>query len=323
MNPYGPKLLLLLATLLTFSMAAPCWAVSTRGEAFLDGETIVLGDVFTDVGPLADKVVAPAPGPGQKITYDVSALLQIARAFNLDWRPGSNYERVAITRNSNKLDNTAIKNALLAELEKIVPTKDLDVVLDNQGLEVNRAKNEALDYHFVDTQYDPVKHRVQTKLIVAKAKGTAEVITITARAMPMVNVATLSHSISEGTTLGDADVTWNRVAADKAGADAITDMAMLKNAEARRNLAAQTVLRLRDVRSARLVTKGSLVIMVVETPFMQISAQGRALNDGALGDTVRITNTQSNRVVDAIVTGSSKVSVTPVGLTVADAAPRM
>jgi flagellar basal body P-ring formation protein FlgA len=75
---------------------------------------------------------------------------------------------------------------------------------------------------------------------------------------------------------------------------------------------AGTVLRNRDIRGARLVTKGALITIAVETPIMTITAQGRAMADGAMGETIQVINTQSNRTVDAVVVASGKVSVTPV-----------
>ncbi len=46
---------------------------------------------------------------------------------------------------------------------------------------------------------------------------------------------------------------------------------------------------------------------------MTLTAQGRALEDGGAGDTVRVVNTQSNTVVQAVVTGANRVSVLPAG----------
>ena len=52
-----------------------------------------------------------------------------------------------------------------------------------------------------------------------------------------------------------------------------------------------------------LSLRGSLVTMKIETPFMTVTAQGKAQQDGAEGEIVRVINTQSNRVVEGTVTG--------------------
>ena len=68
-------------------------------------------------------------------------------------------------------------------------------------------------------------------------------------------------------------------------------------------------MRARDVSAPRLVTRGSLVTIKVETPYMMVTAQGRALQDGAMGDTVRVTNTQSNRTIEGIVASAGVVRI--------------
>jgi flagella basal body P-ring formation protein FlgA len=58
-----------------------------------------------------------------------------------------------------------------------------------------------------------------------------------------------------------------------------------------------------------LVHKGDLVTIVLETPSLQLTAQGKALDDGARGALVRIENTKSSRIVDASVTAAGTVAV--------------
>ncbi|MGY9002469.1 MAG: flagellar basal body P-ring formation chaperone FlgA [Rhodospirillales bacterium] len=44
-------------------------------------------------------------------------------------------------------------------------------------------------------------------------------------------------------------------------------------------------------------------------PGMSLSAQGKALEDGAKGDTVRVHNIRSKNIVEGVVTGDGKVRV--------------
>ena len=62
-------------------------------------------------------------------------------------------------------------------------------------------------------------------------------------------------------------------------------------------------MRAGDVQMPILVHKGDLVIIVLNTPSLQLTAQGKALEDGAMGAAIRVANTQSGRVIDAVVAG--------------------
>jgi flagella basal body P-ring formation protein FlgA len=302
-------LLLLLAAVLAVGMAAPCHAGSTRGEVFLEGDTITVGDVFEGMGEKSAKVIGPAPEPGQKFAYDVSSLMQIAKAFNLDWKPSGNYERVTVTRTSQKVNAAMVGSMVLEMLASMADNKDLDIALDNQGLEINRPLHLKMDYQISDLKYDAISHRFNGKLVVTTEGMAAEVTPVTGRAMPMTQVARLVESINGGTVLADSDIEWVRVPLDKAGADIISNARQLEGLELRRAMNAQSLLRQRDFVKARLITKGSLVVMQAKTANMALTAQGRALSDGAIGDTIRVTNTQSNRTLDAVVIGKDRVSV--------------
>ena len=65
-----------------------------------------------------------------------------------------------------------------------------------------------------------------------------------------------------------------------------------------------------DVAAPQVVKKGDTVTVTLKTNALNLTMQGRALQNGAEGDTVRIINTASNRTVDAIVTGPQTVTVT-------------
>jgi flagella basal body P-ring formation protein FlgA len=309
---FNELLLLLAAIAVSACMAAPCKAGTLRGEVLLDKDVMTVGDIFGDVGEASAKVVGPAPAPGQKVTYDVMALSALARNFNIAWQPGSNYERVTLTRASQTINNAMIREKVAAELAAHGVKKDLDILLDNSQLEVHRAPGIKLEWQVTDLVHDPLLHRFKGSLVVGSGLS-AEIIAISGRAMPVVNVATLLHAIPAGAELDDRQIEWVRVPGDKAGADAVTDISQLQGMETRRKMDENATLRLRDLVKARQITKGSLVSMEIQMPTMQINAQGRALSNGVMGETVRIMNTQSNRTVDAVVIGKNKVSVMPVG----------
>jgi flagella basal body P-ring formation protein FlgA len=59
------------------------------------------------------------------------------------------------------------------------------------------------------------------------------------------------------------------------------------------------------------VRRGDAVTLVYVAPGLQVTARARALDNGALGQPIRVTNLQSNRVVNAVVTGPGAASASP------------
>ena len=59
------------------------------------------------------------------------------------------------------------------------------------------------------------------------------------------------------------------------------------------------------------VRRGDFVNLVYEMPGMSLNMRARALEDGAVGQGIRLQNTSSNRTIDAIVTGPGSARANP------------
>ena len=57
-----------------------------------------------------------------------------------------------------------------------------------------------------------------------------------------------------------------------------------------------------------VIRRGDLVTLVYIAPGLQLTTRARAMADAGMGDAVRLVNLQSNRVVDATVTGPGAAS---------------
>ena len=74
-----------------------------------------------------------------------------------------------------------------------------------------------------------------------------------------------------------------------------------------RAVRAGEALRMSDLRQATLIRRGELVVMTVgSAATFQISVKAEALQDGKLGEQIRLRNTESGRTLSAIVTGKGQ-----------------
>ncbi len=80
----------------------------------------------------------------------------------------------------------------------------------------------------------------------------------------------------------------------------------LENAEVVRDIPAGTALRSSDVRRALMVKQGQLVMLTISKgSSFAIVARVEALQDGRLGDQIRLKNPESGRLLSGVVTGPS------------------
>ncbi|HEY2032320.1 MAG TPA: flagellar basal body P-ring formation chaperone FlgA [Rhizomicrobium sp.] len=116
-----------------------------------------------------------------------------------------------------------------------------------------------------------------------------------------------AHSIPRGTTISDADLSYQTVDASSVQAGIVTSMNDLDGMEARRVLRAGEPVRPDDVRRPILVTKGSMVTMNFVAPGITLTATGKAMSEGGMGETVTVVNPISYRQISCTVTGAGTV----------------
>jgi flagella basal body P-ring formation protein FlgA len=86
-----------------------------------------------------------------------------------------------------------------------------------------------------------------------------------------------------------------------------TSMDEIKGMQARRVLSAGQPLRGTDVRRPIVVSKGQMVTMTFAAPGVEVTAMGRAMSEGGIGDTVTLQNPASYRMISATVIGPGTV----------------
>jgi flagella basal body P-ring formation protein FlgA len=126
-------------------------------------------------------------------------------------------------------------------------------------------------------------------------------------AAPAARIVVPARDILRGEVLGESDLTFAEAPAGTSAASTVTRFADLTGMQTRRALRAGESLRPDDVRRPVVVTKGQTVTMKFIAPGVELTAMGRAMSEGGVGDTVSVQNPASFRMITAIVTGPGLV----------------
>lgn len=282
-------------------------AVQLRTEVEVDRAAIRLGDVFTGLPEGLDRDIATAPLPGRSVTYDGAVLSKLAQDYRLDWPSQGMGDRCVLTRASTVISTdkivAAIQEKVKDSLENAKDSK-LEIVLDQRGLEVYLPKSQSATFRLARFTFDADSKRFRADLV---ASGATQ--PVSGRVSMKRDVPVLARRLDGGTVLSETDLDWITIPADHLPGDLITSASDLVGRELRRETADSIPLRTRDIMQPRLVNRGSLVTMRITTPYMQVTAQGRAMQDGSKGDVVRVTNTQSNRIVEGTVVATGVIQI--------------
>jgi flagellar basal body P-ring formation protein FlgA len=125
-----------------------------------------------------------------------------------------------------------------------------------------------------------------------------------------VRIVVPVRDIPRGEIITDSDLTYANVAGNALMAGTVTSLAAVKDMEARRMLHAGAPLRGDDVRRPVVVTKGQTVTMLFRAPGVELTAMGRSMGEGGVGDTVTVQNPSSYRMITGLITGPGTVIAT-------------
>ena len=268
----------------------------------VSSDVVVLGDIFSNAGEKSGQAVAYAPNAGQKAVFDAPWLGRVAKAFNLGWAPVSGLERVVVERNSEVIESDVIKSVLIDRLiaEGIDPSSEITLANDSMRLYAPAGSDN--DIKINDLSYDRFGGSFVAKMSWQGENGS-QIVRVRGRVDQVTEVPVMARRIMRGDIISKRDIRWVKVRSNRLQRDMIVDHSDLIGMTARRTIAADQPIRTSEVRRPLMVTKGSSVTIELTTPLMQLSTKGRALEGGSRGDIIRISNLQTNTVIEAEITG--------------------
>lgn len=156
---------------------------------------------------------------------------------------------------------------------------------------------------------DEARQRFTAQLVVRVEGSVTGVVALAGEARPQIEVPALVQPVRDGQTIEPALLGAVWLPERSLRPDVLLAAEEIVGREAERRLSPGRPLRQADLRSPRLVRKGEVVTLLFRRGPIEISAQGRALEDGAEGARVRATNLDSGRPVAGLVIGRKHLLV--------------
>lgn len=283
--------------------------VLLRETASVNSRLVRLGDIFAGVGDKADITVAYAPEPGKRAIFDSRWLYRAARAYGLNWRPLSLQDQVVVERESLAVNREEIEDRIRVALIDRGADTDIQVELSNRMMQIYVPGDATATISVEDVNWDSRTSRFTAVLAAPAGEPGAARLRVTGRMVRFTEVPVLAKRMAANETIGQNDVRMVKVRQDRLPRDSIIDVHELVGKAAKVGLRADTPVLYASVQQPILVPKGSLVTILLQTPRMTLTSQGKALDNGSEGDVIRISNARSNKIVEGEVTGTGRVTV--------------
>jgi flagella basal body P-ring formation protein FlgA len=300
---------LMMAVAMTACVVSHAFAATPRKESVIMHDQVTLGDVFDGVRSNADYVLAPAPEAGGSLILNAADLTRISEAFHLGWTSDGSRQQAVIRRSSSEVGANDIRTALQEKLAAALNGQNLETELSDPSISFRVADGGDTTLEVENLTYDITKGEFKASVFTAAAPDLKK--EVKGKFYSLLQLPVLKAPLRPGDVISAADIDYINVRAANVSASTIVDAKKLTGLTPRRGLSAMKPLMAADVQMPVIIKKGDLVTMMLKSDILNLTAQGRAMDNGAEGDVVRVMNTSSKQVVEGVITGPQAVSIKP------------
>ena len=284
-------------------------AASLKSVSVINNDVLTLGDIFDNVERNADYVIGPAPLPGKDMTLNARTLYRIATALDLSWRPASTGDHITIRREATVISYDAIETTLRNELKNNNVSGHFGIKLNNGEPSIVLPTNMAENVEISKFKYDRNRDFFQATLVAPSKDNPLKEIRVSGQVNRLTTIPVLTTTLQHGDIISEYDIEMVEISQNEIQHNMITNKKAIIGMTPRRVAYAGKFLQTGTIIKRQLVKRGNSVGITFQEGPLTLSAKGKALQSGAIGDTVRVTNSNSSRTVDAIVSGENQVVV--------------
>ncbi|NCC22514.1 MAG: flagellar basal body P-ring formation protein FlgA [Alphaproteobacteria bacterium] len=282
--------------------AALASSVYLKNSSIVTGNHITLGDIFGGLEEEADKVLGPAPQPGRDMVLNARTLLRIAIALDLPWRPAGSGDHVVLTRAATILGSAELQALVEDELRR---EQNLSGRFEIEFASTDNAMvlphDVAATAEITALTYSPQRDWFQATIAAPSADNPVAVRQLTGAVRRIVEVPVLKDNLRNGDVIAASDIEWIDLYAKDLQHDYYLDAEQIVGMTPRRMVVSGKPIRDMELEAPKIVERGDTVTIVFEQGPMRLTAEGRALRDGAKGDFIRVVNSNSSQSIEGTV----------------------
>ncbi len=288
----------------------PAAASDLKENIAVDGRLVTLGDLFDDIGEKTDVIAFEAPAPGKSMTVSGRDLQRIADKYDIDWQRPEYLKRVSLRRYSDTIPVSELSDLLLGLAIDHGANEESQIRLygRNDGLIVPVGVS-LLDIEIEGFALTERKDRFSVTIQVPSGGDVPDKISLRGGIEQVRDIPVFNRNVMPGETIQQSDLAWIKFPTNRLNGRAILSSSDLIGMTVRRPARTDKPITASDIVAPVAITKGDAVTMVVRTRAMVLTAAGRALENGGIGDTIRILNPKSRQTVDAKIIRTGQVEV--------------
>ena len=275
-------------------------------------EVVRIGDLVDNAGATADIAVFRSPDLGFTGGVPLARVIEALAPYQIATLDTGSLTEVVVTRLSRNITGKEIEARIaraLASQYGFGDIRNISITFDKDIRTIHVEPTATEDLQVARLYVDQRTGRFTAAMELPGSTIARQLpLRFSGSAVETVEAAILTRTLNRGEAVKQSDVIVERrskaeVGGDSIGADSVVGLAV------KRPLRAGSILRPSDLAKAEVVQRNEAIMIVYAVPGVLLTVRGKALEAGAVGDVVNVLNTQSNRTVQATVTGPGRVTI--------------
>ncbi len=293
--------------------------ISVVDSATVTARTITVGDIASISGitdqqkeKIASLSFDTAPPPDRTKTLNARQIK--GRLYNAGVKV-DNFKLDIPDQISIHREATIVKGEDIMAAARQYLRRNMIWNVDSVEIAVKRVPRDiTLEYGEVNFDFvmdtDPKKYGVQNFRVLIKQNGeTVRIISLATYFRIMANVVVAAVDMEAGHVIGENDLTYSKKDLGTLRPGAYDKAEPLIGKRVFRLIGKGELITHTNVEEVPDINTGDMVNLVIRGPSFEISAQGKALHKGYIGDTIKVLNIQSRKVLHGLVVDSSTVAI--------------
>lgn len=285
------------------------YAITLRDQSIVTDDVIRVQDLFHGQPRNGDKILGAAPRPGTQMTLSARTLQRVAIAMDLDWRPATSADHITVHRAATIISSNTVEKQMKDYLSSHVSAEEFSIQFTSGSPEMILPPNMAETFEVTDFSYNPETRWFEANLVAPSRKNVHTQRMVSGKIDPLAQIPTLKHTLRNGDTISRRDIKMISMPARNVNHDTFMRVDALIGKTPRRIITAGTPIKEMDVQEPRVVKRGETVTMIYNHKGLRLTSTGRAMENGARGDLIRVVNHQSSKTIDAVVSGAQEVII--------------
>jgi flagella basal body P-ring formation protein FlgA len=124
----------------------------------------------------------------------------------------------------------------------------------------------------------------------------------------IVRVPVLAQKMPRGSVIKEADIAWLEVPHEQVKFEVVATEQKLIGKALKREIYDHTPLKEQDLQKEQVIARNTTVNILFNSPSINIKTIGITLDSGGVGDTIRVRNASSNKIIQGIIQDDQNVA---------------